>query len=1187
MSVLWAGKNAASALGIFCAAVSCALSAAPVRAQQTAFPVSSATPVPFAAPSGFVEYATEAAYSLPVSRVRQDAKGNTDSTDAVNFITAVPPFPVNGAAPAALWLGTQYGIKHVSGETVRYYLPEEGLPGRYVEAISGDDKAAFALVRVPWSGEETRGSRLAFCVWDNKTDKWRAAYEMGEVLPDRYFDSRRFDYSVSRGVPLDAREQEGKSAVVQSAGFAAFAPGVVSVDDALAYLWDKKTQQVRPLSWEPSLEAKASGYVGVSFLFLDEARQTLWVGTSQGLLAYDLARQTWRTVLSGQVISAGAASPDGSALYVTRRPPTVVPARSVSNAMPAATAYSPVWRLVRLDLASGDTAEMPAPSAVPKADPYVFQLLPGTIDPAGLFAEAGAVWATVVPVSPGRSDGTGNLHRFDTVSQQWETLSLGAPRNLTRPVLQRLDIVPDAVLRPLTVENDPSRQYTADSNRNETAYYVLHRFPRWYGANDDAAQAFIRPQTAPTYDVPDVAAKGKQTGSVWFVQGDTLKRKTANAVETFPLQATVTTQSFPVYRVVPAGPANLNTVLVQTSQAVYAVDTRTSRWTALNLGDEGTSVTADGETALLPAEKGRGPFFQTTHNGDRKVITWNPAYQTFDTQSALALPRESRVLGPGENGGLWLTQGSRADVFYQAAPSAPGAPAPAPVLVVPPKPGEFPLAPFNDWSKNAPTAFGASGNTLWYKLYSKEGYFPRDLFRGYTSPPPTPNVLAGYNRVTGKWTRPLLLPENFGERVPLLTQNGVTYAATNTDNGNGCVWELMGENSDTAAPSWRMVAPWLPPEAGVYTGPPYPRSVVPVSVSKTEVWVLMTGRMMARYNRVAQKWDTFLLPPALRDSPQISYSEARAPRAVQIAPNTFCLSSATGGLWRFEAGETGKSPVVWTAIQPQTTLQSRVGNGPSAFSFGGLTVTPQYVWATGYLHTGQFSFAARMDKKTHEWKLWDEASGLPTQGVDGVTADGDAVWVTAKSGVYRLDNAGRATLLVRGASPEEARVPEAARVYTGYKGKEIVGDVSQITSDDASIYLWFVRSPGSAGPENALLWRWNRAAKTFAPLPIPANLSPVNATGYRRFDRLLLNEPEALWTGTGDSVLVWSKTRQAWSRLLYPAGIPFAPPSRIVRSGNDLVLVQNTFGFSGMVSHVIRIAAPAVVSAGPAGSAGR
>ena len=216
-----------------------------------------------------------------------------------------------------------------------------------------------------------------------------------------------------------------------------------------------------------------------------------------------------------------------------------------------------------------------------------------------------------------------------------------------------------------------------------------------------------------------------------------LKRRTASRVETFPLQATVTTQSFPVYRVVPAGPANLNTVLVQTSQAVYAVDTRTSRWTALNLGDEGTSVTADGETALLAAEKGRGPFFQTTHNGDRKVIIWNPAHQTFDTQSALALPRESRVLGPGENGGLWLTQGSRADVFYQAAPSAPGAPAPAPVSVVPPKP-DLPLTVSADWGKNKPLAFAALGNIIWYKLYLQSDTFPGFLLGEFAHSSPVP-----------------------------------------------------------------------------------------------------------------------------------------------------------------------------------------------------------------------------------------------------------------------------------------------------------------------------------------------------------------------------------------------------------------------------------------------------------------
>ena len=136
-----------------------------------------------------------------------------------------------------------------------------------------------------------------------------------------------------------------------------------------------------------------------------------------------------------------------------------------------------------------------------------------------------AVWATVVPVSPERyGDGTGSLRRFDVASQKWESITLGSPtESLANPVVVRLDAVPDAVLRPLTVAGVESIGMVGEYNyarpsgaRDQAArpdYWIRHRFPRWYGANDDAAQAFIRPQTAPTYDVPDVAAKGKQTGA--------------------------------------------------------------------------------------------------------------------------------------------------------------------------------------------------------------------------------------------------------------------------------------------------------------------------------------------------------------------------------------------------------------------------------------------------------------------------------------------------------------------------------------------------------------------------------------------------------------------------------------------------------------------------------------------------
>ena len=1179
---------------------------------QTTFPASTAAPHLFAdtppPKNSRYYYGDGERFLVPISRVRQDASGSSDATAAVNYLTCASPLP-SGAAPADLWLGTQGGIKHLSGGAFHYYLKESGLPGEYVEAVSAGETSSdvFALVRVPRT-EQSSGSnrdrdRLAFCVWNKGADTWQAAETINSVLPERGFSS--FPADPERAAQRDLQAQAGKGVLTQSASFACFAPAIVSRDDAaLAYLWDKKTRKVQPVPWEAAFKENAPAYVGVSFLWMDEPQQTLWMGTSQGLLAYNLSSKTWRTVLSGQIVSAGAVAPDKSALYIATRLPlpapvlrtdpiSVVPAKP-----PAASDTPPLWRLVRVDVPSGEAIELPPPPRSVTDEGYFYTSRQPTRRVDNLWTDGKTVWVTQAGFSaPGYYGGgneKGGIERFDIAQKTWESIALMAQPLVTftknaPPVPQtppnfalvqaRLDTVPDAALLPLTLSLDNGEPQYGDYAPFERAYnasyWITHRFPAWYGVIDIEAQA-----AASTPYRANVATGGNRT---WFLQGDTLLSNPASAknaqspspeAQAYPLRAVFSGFRPPVTQIVSASQQNPALLLVQSIQSLFLVNAQTGSWQPLKRIVRGQNMLSSYNGKLAPGALGR-VLVQSGYS-NQPLLQWSSATKGI-SDAQVSGPPNSKLFGPGQNGGAWFTLSDGKDTpVYQAAPSSQGRPVPVTLSARPPRPRGPPFALGQTITHRARLRHGAakSGTNCRFApiILASRTSMGNPVRASATHLPPTiVSLKHGQNRFP--------LPQGSNSQPPVLLHTAnATYAATVAGNLNGSVWKW----SDASA-KWQIIAPSLPPETGLFEYEEYPRQrpVLPVSVDEKAVWVMVQGRMMARYSFSDKKWQTVALPPELTEPARNYYQSDKRPQVAQVGPNEFCIGSGAG-LWRVHIGQNKNGLTgAWKPITRQVSIASRPldknnavspGNAQQEFNLSGVTVTPKYVWVTGKHQTEAFSFAARLDKVSGTWTTWDVESGFPIQDeyLSAVTPENDTIWLQGRSGTYRYEPKTKHwQLIVR--SSDNSRIAENAVVYKA-KGQSLSGSVRDIAEDANAVYVLLnaLASPSEV-PQKAgdktLLLRWDKAAQSIAALPFPSDFSPTYVQGTALF-----SEPGTVWVGTSTDLWAWNKAARTWSRPAYPAALPFYAPSRIVRDGNALVLTPG-YGYQNRV-HVVRLVGP-------------
>ncbi len=1266
-------------------------SSAPLKpadpAIKTTFPVAGDAPTLFAQtpvdPSGHAQPFEE----LPLTQVREDDKGNADSTRAVNAITSFAFTPMNGGgirtADAPVWLGTQYGLKRVQNRTARYYTPSDGLPGTYVEAVAAaaDAKSAEAWCLVRPAPVKLRAAssaarfgnaaggagRLALCAWDKRADTWATVAEIPTPL------SMELPYNADDEARVSAQRASrqfarwfGQGRLAVSPRYIAFASSVVSRDaDAIASVWDKKAQKLRPVAWDETLFPRVTPFVGVSFVFMDDARQVLWLGTSQGLFAYSLDKGTWRAFLPGQVVSTGAVSTSGrkTALYVAYRVPDepVSPMRSSTTVTfsaqePDVEPVAPRWRLLRVDLPTGETTELPTPpqTRAPYQDPFgVFQgeaMVPN--EPARLFVdEHNVLWATLskaIALSRSHVANTqiGGIDRYDPVAKTWQHFGLvaapsrfpwqseyrprpndaGGPGSGTEtvppdPALVQLDTVPTEALFPLMQSVQTPRgpfnelNYYGGASGYEaygpllTTYWIRHRVPFWYGKNDaEAASAqpffdarYVTPDAAPGSDAK--AAVGEEI--VWYVHNnDTLARapradlgpndgvqriglhssgissaRPARA-EFFPIDTTFASQRAPIRRLMRANRQNPAQLLVQVGAALFLVDAQKNTWQNITVNGQNRALADLNAPVIAGTSLESAPLLQPNSSGS-SVLRWNAATGSVEMAADLPVPStNARLLGNGQNGAIWFVS-SNSDVAWYQKPTPPTSLAPLPAQRVAPQAPAAWLGS-DGASQNRPLRpFAAQGSRVWYKVPVQSGYFAQNAFwkeRGGASGYGQIECLAGLDVATQKWTTPLPLPRNTNSGPYLLTVQDQTYVATTAGNPNGSVWKWDAAKSD-----WEVVAPPLPPEPSLFDSEDYSwrRPVFPISVDDAAIWVSVAGRMIARYDRAKQKWQTADLPDALRTAPyDAQYNSNNGPQQTpsqQIGQDTFCVSSERGGLWRLRATSIpqngAKLSAEWEPLSQPIVIRSRTDAEQSKsieFTLSRLVVTPRTVWALGSHQDAGFSFAARWDKQAQTWTVWDEASGFPARGdyVGVMAADGDALWLTCQSGTYRFDEAANRWRLVVWSGEPGRLVPPAAAIEPKGGPGQPVGQVARIASDETGVYLLFGSAP-QKNP-NTLLWRWNRGTNALEPLPFPAGgAEPVAAPG----GRALLSEPGVVWVGTTSGLWAWDKTTRTWSQPPLPLFAAPIKPYSILRK-NDALLLVGSAASETEGPHVLRLTSP-------------
>lgn len=443
------------------------------------------------------------------------------------------------------------------------------------------------------------------------------------------------------------------------------------------------------------------------------------------------------------------------------------------------------------------------------------------------------------------------------------------------------------------------------------------------------------------------------------------------------------------------------------------------------------------------------------------------------------------------------------------------------VLLLPRGAGLYPAPPLpnaqaGEESLSAPAAL--AGGLLWSHGQS----WDTNDSAGYTQ-------IAGYDPKTGA---PRSAPLRFRFRAARVSfcadeQNDVYVLP---GSWNGAPPPTGGEESsirryDARENRWSVVAPAPPADRAGLPDPFFQYALV--SVNKERIWVASKNRpRLWEYDRSAGRWQAHAAPASGRF---IGSGET----TVLQSGAAFFLGGP-GGLWRFDLGTQtwARLPVTGSAARDLRIIH--------------VAGDAQAVWTlcASRAPSGQV-FAARWDRRTRAWTLWDTASGFPERGFPHrLTPAGDgSAWVIAggygdpSAGAYRFDPA-----TGRWQRPTDALLAGVA------EKNDLFVHVDDIGVNAAGVWLLASAAWTTARAERANyrlplppripgLARYDRASGTWEPIETPPGAG-----------KLLLVEPGALYVaGTNglfrlDSARAepprTARPRAAWRALQAPAGFP-------------------------------------------------
>lgn len=1044
-----------------------------------------------------------------------------------------------------VWLGTALGIKRIekpNGKpaTVRHYTRRDGLPGDLVLAIAADadGASAWCLVSlaappllVPLPPDRAPGA-LALCRWERRTNRWETLRRV--AVPPTFapnWSGPFFGGPLAQPARIVLSPNYVGWVLPRPAGLApqqrravtGRAAALLPADGALL-LWNRRAQRWRDVPWNEEVLDAAAGTTtrrfdngvplpAIRFAWVESSRNNLWLGTSAGLLRYNIPDRHWQRFLPGHTVCAGTVQ--NNTLYLaTLILPAAVPGRAASDQSVVAIA----GRFVRFSpQTSAVIGEEGWPASLPGETLYSSNNAYQNIDAScGVCVSGdGTVWIAS-PARPGDSRGYGDPARPDAAffrrnaRGQWSRRLAWRPDDYEGvPNAALFSLLPSPIVPAVALAPPPSSGYPADPS--PLALALARRFPAWI-CLPEALPAEVA--TPISYDSPYrvVEAGGK---TEWFVQSDVgqsvvvRRDKTAAAPagassgETrFPLP-TVSVANLPVLRALAVAG---DTILVAHSETVWAYNTVSGTWRRVNLPPgnwNSISLAAAGDGAVWI-------------NGR---LRYDPATDQFFVRAlANEDPNATRrvLLGAGAGGSLYLLgQGGEVWRTDLRGENVARMPADLPEALRPP----------NTSSNALPTALAVFGDVIWYRAVLRPSDAPKsDL---------TYAAVIGYDTRAQTWTPPVELKNYSDDARAILAGAGETAANVLTQNDSAAV-----QGYDARARRWNVVAPPLPADVRS------PNILRLVSVDQEAVYLydaLLPGLRV--YERRTDRWTVY---------PVELSTLMNATEAVAARHKNAIYVSTYHGLRRFDmAARIWKSLPI---VRPQTFQANLLFGDEDA------------IWALQEPATdrGVPLAVARLNKASGTWQIWNQQHGLPDG--DAYVSDrriilgGKTVWLLNAGRVFRLSLAKN-----RWEEQTPAAGPNAAtrRYVRAIMPGAVVGDNGSVwlLCDETVVHpagaaartdSWNLARDTRPAP---FLWRWDEARETLAAVPRPADLPALfddAAAGSVRLNtRLLLAEPGALFVGTaGNRVYCWNIAANSWRRVA-PIGLASFLPERARRAAGS------------------------------------
>jgi hypothetical protein len=1118
--------------------------------------------------------------SLPLSKVLAEANGSTIYSREVNRSLCA----ATDSQTQRTWLGNALGLKLVDARanTVFHYGERDGLPQGSVVAIGAAASGeAWCVVEGRPDQDAVQknpvGGTAAFrlCAFRPSDGKWKL---LRTITPAANAYNRG-DAGYSGGYPYEGNreflQQAGRPRIAVGPDSVIFTIGMMGAsDEAAAYRWDRRTKSLEPLPWDAGLRADNRSLFS-TFVATDARDGGLWLGTNAGLLYRagtrgKTADASWTRVLPDQIIGEGAAAVRDGGVWVVTMP------RPTNESPYGSPAQNQAWKLFRVAGATAGQVREETPPAPPDETANGVPTMPRPFPPAGpnrsvpvavTTDERGALWLT--QMGTGSRDmgfGRGALDAWwqrDAGASAWARFEMRAPGGpgfgmLQSPVLHQTtasgeqhnsvsqSLLPDAAVRPLALSPRntirygyavASGGYTVGGTPEDarTVYWLRRRFPAWicpddlkdtpgdplvldparrasaspYGLHPDpyGAEGMVwlmdrmgttllqGPRTA----LPEEIVRSRSRGYYQASPGD--DPLTNPKIEKYPLPAGSTIQVRPSVDAMAAGATGL--FLAIQSRDLYAFNSKDGTFTRVPLPRSGMFP-----TRYNPPVAGRDGevILSSPNSSESQVVSFRPKEGSFRTLTDPGTNR--RVFAVAPNGGLWIV-GNPSPVLFQP----PGAAEATPLPVTGTEP-----------RRGTPLAAAATGYIGWY---SSDG-----------------NTLFGYDieRRRATPTIDVRKQQGYDSRQLKVVTDGRGGAYVASENGTASVYHYDREKNawEIAAPPLPAIAP-TPNDSSIHLAP------VLVAGGDREFWVLADARYLIRYDRRKKAWGAPVpLPQPLRGG---SSSDSDQSVAVAEGGNAFYIAGR-GGLWRYGPREnrwTEKTMTVKIPAPEQNTGMASNGARLTALAF-----TPESVFTVWNLNNGGANFAARLDRRTKKWSLYDESRGFPERNM-GMrlvgTGSGSGAWLIQGSETYFFDAKADLWRLAFGSPSDRApqigeRIPPAALAKGRVTQADDTGDyrVADIVSDPGTGDSFVLATPQTYTPESrSVVFRCDGTGRIIARAAAPTPLSQLGPTGYS----LLADQGGVLIASSKGVYRAFGAASAAWSPVAPPDG--FTLPATVTR----------------------------------------